>query len=353
MTTTAGSSNMIRGPGIACALTGFVLLAACAPEKEVVVVAPTPVHLATVSEGPAQPPIEATGVVAARDELRLSFKAGGVVQRVAVREGDAVRKGQLLAELDPTEISAQVDQARQLADKAERDLARGTALQADQVIPLEQLQNLQTQAEVARSQLRAARFNQGFTSIHAPADGVVLKRMIEERELAAPGQVMLIVGRNDGGHVVRFAVADRNIVQLKAGDAVEVRLDAWPSESFKAVVSQVAGAADPATGLFQVEARILATGKTLVSGLVGRVRLAPGSNAARLPYVPIGAVLEGNGERAQVFVADGEVARRRDVELAFITADSVAIRSGLKAGEQIIATGAPYLEDGGRIAIVP
>jgi RND family efflux transporter MFP subunit len=327
-------------------------LAACAPEKEVVTVAPTPVRLATVSEGPAQPPIEATGVVAARDELRLSFKAGGVVRRVAVREGDAVRKGQLLAELDPTEITAQVDQAKQLADKAERDLARGTALQADQVIPLEQLQNLQTQAEVARSQLRAANFNQQFTSITAPADGVVLRRMIEERELAAPGQVMFIVGRNDGGHVVRFSVADRNVVQLHAGDAVELRLDAWPAESFKAVVSQVAGAADPATGLFQVEARISATGKQLVTGLVGRVRLAPGSNA-RLPYVPIGAVLEGDGHRAQVFVADGDVARRRDVELAFITADSVAIRTGLKAGEQIIATGAPYLEDGGRIAIVP
>jgi RND family efflux transporter MFP subunit len=336
---------------IALGLLAGVMAAACAPEKEVAVVEPTPVRLATVSEGPAQPPIEATGVVAARDELRLSFKAGGVVQRVAVREGEAVRKGQLLAELDPTEISAQVEQARQLADKAERDLARGTALQADQVIPLEQLQNLQTQADVARAQLKAARFNQQFTAITAPADGVVLRRMIEERELAAPGQVVMLIGRNDGGHVVRFAVADRNIVQLHAGDAVELRLDAWPADTFQAVVSQIAGAADPATGLFQVEASIAAPKQRLVSGLVGRVRLSPGNNTTRLPYVPIGAVLEGDGEHAQVFIADGQLARRRAVEVAFITADSVAIRSGLKPGEQVIATGAHYLEDGGRIAI--
>lgn len=332
---------------------GAVLLTACAQKPEVATVEPTPVHLAPVAEGPAQPPIEATGVVATRDELRLSFKAGGVVQKVAVREGDAVRKGQVLAELDSTEIGAQVEQARQLADKAERDLTRGTALQADQVIPLEQLQNLQTQAEVARAQLRAARFNQQFASIVAPADGVVLRRMIEERELAAPGQVVLLIGRNDGGHVVRFAVADRNVVQLHPGDAVELRLDAWPAEVFHATVSQVAGAADPTTGLFQVEARIAAAKQTLVSGLVGRVRLSPGSSSATLPYVPIGAVLEGNGNHAQVFIAEGEVARRRDVEVAFITADSVAIRAGLKAGEQVIATGAAYLEDGGRIAIAP
>ena len=332
---------------------GSLLLAACAPEKEVVVIAPTPVRLAIASEGPAQPPLEATGIVAARDELRLSFKAGGVVQRVAAREGEAVRKGQLLAQLDPTEINAQVEQARQLADKAERDLARGIALQADQVIPLEQLQNLQTQADVARSQLKAARFNQQFTSISAPSDGVVLRRMVEERELVAPGQVVLIMGSDDGGHVVRFAVADRNIVQLRKDDAVQLRLDAWPDEVFHAVVAQLAGSADSATGLFQVEARIAATDRPLVSGLVGRVRLSPGGNTARLPYVPIGAVLEGDGDRAQVFIADGDIARRREVQVAFITADSVAIRSGIKAGEPVITSGAPYLADGGRIAIVP
>lgn len=337
---------------VATMLAG-TLLAACAPEKEVVVVAPTPVHVTTASEGPAQPPLEATGVVAARDELRLSFKAGGVVQRMAVREGDLVRKGQLLAALDPTEIGTQVEQARQLADKAERDLARGTALQADQVIPLEQLQNLQTQADVARSQLKAARFNEQFASISAPSDGVVLKRMTEERELVAPGQVVLIIGRSDGGHVVRFAVADRNIVQLRAGDAVELRLDAWPGKVFKAVVTQLAGSADRATGLFQVEATIAVTKQQLVSGLVGRVRLSPGTTTAKLPYLPIGAVLEGHGDHAQVFIADGDVARRRDVEVAFITADSVAIRSGIRVGEQVITSGAPYLADGGRIAIVP
>jgi RND family efflux transporter MFP subunit len=311
------------------------------------------VRIASVTEGPAQPPIEASGVVAARDELRLSFKVGGLVQRVTVREGDAVRKGQLLAQLDPTEISAQVEQSRQMADKAERDLERGTALQADQLIPLEQLQNLRTQADVARAQLRAARFNQQYASITAPADGVVLRRAIEERELAAAGQVVLVLGRNDSGYVVRFAVADRSIVQLRSGDKVDLALDAWPAEPFHANVSQIASAADPATGLFEVEARLAPTANRLVSGLVGRVRLWPRGDAARLAYVPIGAVLEGNGTRAQVFVADGGLARRRDVEVAFITADSVAIKAGITAGEKVIATGAPYLEDGGRIAIVP
>jgi multidrug efflux system membrane fusion protein len=332
----------------------LAVVAGCNNGTATVTPAPTPVRVATVGEGPAQPPIDVTGIVTARDEMRLSFKVGGLIQRISVREGDRVHKGQVLAEIDPTEIAAQVEQARQLADKAERDLARGEALHADQVIPLEQLQNLRTQADVARSQLRAARFNLQYAAITAPADGVVLGRLLDERELAAPGQVALVLGRNDSGYIVRFAVTDRSIVQLHRDDAVELRLDAWPDVPFQAQVSQIANAADPASGLFEVEARLTPAQHQLATGLVGRVRLWP-QNAAhdRLAYLPIAAVLEGNNNHARAFVADGDVARSRDIEVAFITADSVAVRSGVKTGERVITAGAPYVQDGGRIAIAP
>lgn len=329
-------------------------LGACTERTpEVATPAPTPVRLATVTEGPAAPPIETTGIVAVRDEQRLSFKVGGLVQQITVREGDAVRRGQLLARLDQTEIDAQVAQARQLAEKADRDLARGEALHADQVIPLEQVENLRTQAGVTRAQFEAVRFNARNASITAPGDGVVLRRLVEERELVAPGQVALVVGSADSGHVVRLAVADRHVVRIRRGDAVSLQLDAWPGTAFRAAVTQIASAADPATGLFPVEARIEAGDRQLVSGLVGRAHLVPGNGAATLPHVPLGAVLEGNGDRAVVFVTDGTVARRREVQVAFITAGTIAVRDGLAVGEQVVAAGAPYLDDGDPIAVVP
>jgi multidrug efflux pump subunit AcrA (membrane-fusion protein) len=72
-----------------------------------------------------------------------------------------------------------------------------------------------------------------------------------------------------------------------------------------------------------------------------------------LPYVPIGAVLEGDGERATLFIVDGTVARLREVRVAFIAGDDVAIREGLAVGEQVVTAGAPYLDDGDAIAVVP
>lgn len=332
----------------------LVLLAACGegPTQDATP-EPTPVRLAAVEAGPASAPIETTGVVAARDEHRLSFKLGGLVQQISVREGDRVQAGQLLARLDQTEIDAQVTQARQLQEKAERDLARGEALHADQVIPLEQLQNLRTQAAVARAQFQAVRFNASNAVIRAPGDGVVLRRLVEEREFVGPGQVALIVGRRDGGHVVRFAVADRHVVRLRRGDAVSVQLDAWPGVDFPGEVTQIASGADAGTGLFGIEARLEAGERTLVSGLVGRVRVVPGADQQTLPHVPLGAVLEGDGERASVFVAEGDRAHLRDIEVAFITAETVAVRSGVRVGEQVIAAGAPYLDDGDVIAVTP
>jgi RND family efflux transporter MFP subunit len=305
--------------------------------------------------GPAQPPIEATGIVAARDEQKLAFKVGGIVRAINVREGDRVRKGQVLAQIEQTEVNAQVEQARQMADKAARDLERGEALHADQVIPLEQLQNLRTQAEIARAQLRAAGFNRGYASITASGDGMVLRRLAEERELVSPGQTVLVVGRNDGGYVARFALADRDIVKVGRDDAIAVQLDAWPGEGFVGKVTDIASAADPRSGLFDVEAKLVPSSHALVTGLVGRVRLTTASagNVSDLAYVPLSAVLAGHGDRATVFVADGNTARARDIEVAFITADSVAIRKGVVAGEKVITAGAPYVEDGETVAITP
>ena len=101
------------------------------------------------SNGPAVPPIDTNGIVVTKHEMRLSFKMGGLVRRIYVQEGDVVKQGQRLAEIELTEVNAQVEQARQMAEKAARDLKRGENLYADQVISLEQLQDLRTQAAMA------------------------------------------------------------------------------------------------------------------------------------------------------------------------------------------------------------
>jgi RND family efflux transporter MFP subunit len=298
------------------------------------------------------PPIDTSGVVATKHEMRLSFKMGGVVRRIYVQEGDVVKQGQRLAEIELTEVGSQVEQARQLADKAQRDLKRGENLYADQVISLEQLQDLRTQAAMAGAQYNTAQFNLGYSVISAPRDGKVLRKLAEERELVPAGSPVLIFGESGRGYVVRAALADREIVNVKLGDKGEIRMDAFPGQPMTGTIVEIASAADERSGMFPIEVQFDSPPPRLVSGLVTRLRLAPTTEAPPLTYVPMSALVEGDGDRASVFVIDGGKAQRRNVRVAFITADSIALESGIETGEAVVTDGALYLENGEAVEVL-
>src|SRR5690606_10063170 len=204
---------------------------------------PTPVGVAAAVAGPAAPAIRTSGLLVSKDQIRLSFKVGGVIRNIAVREGERVRRGQRLAEIDQTEIDAQVEQALQAFEKAQRDVQRGERLHADSVISLEQLQDLRTQAAVAQAALESARFNRSHAVIEAPQDGVVQRRLAEQRELVAAGEPVLVIGAREAGYVVRAGLSDREIVQVQLGDPAQIRLDALPGTLLHGRLSEVASAA--------------------------------------------------------------------------------------------------------------
>lgn len=349
--------NLLAAPAapFAALMAGGValLLAACSEPATAPVTRATPVRTAAAWAGPSQPPVTANGLVAARDELRLSFKVGGVIRSIAVREGETVRRGQVLAEIELAEVGSQVEQARQLADKAQRDLERGERLHADQVISLEQLQDLRTQSQVARAALRAASFNLGQATIVAPRDGIVLRRLGEEREVVPAGQPVVVLGARDGGYIVKVALADRDVVRLSLGDAASITMDAYPGRTLQGSVAQIAGAAEERSGLFPIEIRIDDAPAPLASGLVAKVTLAPRAAAAStLTYVPIAAIVEGDRDRAFVYTIEDERARRRPVRIAFLARDAVALSEGVAPGERVVTDGALYLQDGEPLRIV-
>jgi multidrug efflux system membrane fusion protein len=335
------------------ALLLTLVLAACGKQPQQTAAPPTPVRVQAATLGPATPPISTNGIVAIKGEMKLSFKVAGVIKTLRVREGQQVKKGERLAEIELTEVNAQVEQARQLADKAKRDVARGERLYEDQVISLEQLQDLRTQASVAQAQLNGAEFNRGYAVITAPGDGVILRKLAEERELVPTAQTVLIMGTHDRGYVVRAALSDREVVQLKLGDPAEIRVDAYPGQAITGSLAEIAGASDSRSGLFPIEVRFDSVPVALASGLVAKLNLhSSASRERQLTYVPIGAVVEGSGDRASVYIVDGDRAKRRNVRVAFIGPLAIALNDGVKPGERVVTDGALYLQDDERIEIV-
>jgi RND family efflux transporter MFP subunit len=209
---------------------------------------------------------------------------------------------------------------------------------------------------MAAAQFNSAQFNLGYSVISAPRDGKVLRKLAEERELIPAGSPVLVFGESGRGYVVRAALADREIVNVKLGDKGEIRMDAFPGQPMTGTIVEISSAADERTGMFPIEVQFDSPPPRLVSGLVTRLRLAPTTEAPPLTYVPMSALVEGDGDRASVFVVDGAktpaTAQRRSVRVAFITADSIALESGLATGEAVVTDGALFLENGEAVEVL-
>jgi RND family efflux transporter MFP subunit len=313
---------------------------AMAEQERAVSVRTVPVERAELAES-----IRAVGMAASKEESRLSFKIGGIIEKIYVKEGQAVRKGQLLATLKLSEINAQVNQAQNAFEKAERDLSRAKNLYRDSVATLEQLQDATTGFEVAKSALTIAKFNQQYASIYAPSSGKVLKRFAEENELTSPGVPILLLADAGQGWVVKVGLADRDAVRVRLGDNAEVTMDAFPDMAFSATVSEIAGAASPMTGVYDVELRLDPKGARLLSGLTAKVLIEP-SQKQTVALVPIESFIEGDKNSGNVYTVSNDKAQKVSVKVAFITGNQLAVSKGLENVNRVITDGAAYLKDG-------
>ena len=315
--------------------------------------APIPVEVAVAHERAAAAPVLGSGLLAAKEEVTLSFKIGGVVEKARVESGQHVSEGEVLAELSPTEIGAEVEKARQTRDKSARDLERVKSLYKDSVATLEQLQDATTGLDVAASNLRIAEFNRQYAVIRAPFAGTVLKRSVEAHQLVSPGQPVVMLRNDASGLVLRVGLADREAVRVTAGDRALVHFDAYPLEQFDARVLRVAAASTPGAGTYEAELSVAPRRHRVASGLIGSAEIQVRA-AGRFAFVPVGALLEADADSATVFVlaADGVRAERRRTRVAFLDGSLVALSGGVKADDRVVVEGATRLVDGASVRVV-
>jgi RND family efflux transporter MFP subunit len=286
-----------------------------------------------------------------KSEVDLSFKVGGVVTAVLVEEGATVRRGQLLARLDPTEVDAALRQAKEGQAKADRDLDRVRRLCALGALPVAELQNAETGASMARASVDAASFNAQRAAIFAPDDGRIDRRMIEPGEVVGPGRPAFHLSGRSKGAVVRLGLTDRDVLRVHEGDIARVVLDARPALELSAKVTQIATVASPGSGTFDVEVHLDGWPEGLLSGLTAKIEVRHDEPVSAV--VPIGALVDGDGDDAAVFVIDGDRAKKIAVKVAFLQDDRAALAAGLETTPTVIEAGAAQLDDGTPIRLVP
>jgi RND family efflux transporter MFP subunit len=297
-------------------------------------------------------PVRTSGIVIPAREIRLSFKTGGLINALYADAGTKVKKGALLATLDPAEIDAQVSQAASGYEKALRDYTRAKNLFKDSVATLEQLQNAETALNVSKSMLEIAGFNREHSSIIAPDDGVVLHCLVESHEVIGPGYPVFVFGTTGPHWKIKAGMADKDFVRIAYGDSAQVSFDAYPDEKFKAIVTLIGEAANPLTGTYDVELDLLPAGRRLASGFIAAISIIP-SRPESYFRIPIGALTEAEDRTGYVFVvSDSSTATKIQVEIAAVYDSWAAIASGLKGNEDLVTEGAAYLTDGEKVIVI-
>jgi RND family efflux transporter MFP subunit len=298
--------------------------------------------------------IHTSGTLLFKREITLGFKTAGIVSGFTVDAGDAAISGALLARLDPTEVGARNRDMQASLDNAETQLKRQQELFAKGFASQAAVDNARMAADRARASRDATAFDAAKSELHAPADGVVLSRLAETNEMVAAGKPILLFGDASGGLVLVTPVSDTQITRLRGGDMAQIRFSGIAAP-IKAVVNRLAAKADARTGAFDVELKLAEITAGLRSGLVGDAKIYPSvsDEQSAYPAIPAIALLEGRGDRAAVFIVDASGrAQRRSVRIGGFHDDMVLIAEGLKTGDRVVTSGAPYLRNGQPVTIV-
>jgi RND family efflux transporter MFP subunit len=313
---------------------------------------PSSVKIIEVSPESVSIPVHSSGILLSSEELKLSFKTGGIVSGIPVREGEKVRKGQVIASLNLSEINAQVNLAQNGYDKALRDFNRARNLYADSVATLEQLQNATSALTAANSNLEIALFNMSHSKIIAPDNGVILRQFVRENELVSQGYTVFLFGTSGKNWKVKTGLSDRDIVRINSGDSAIITFDAWPGVRFPAFVDQVGEMANPATGTYDTELSLSDNGYRFAAGFVGAADIFPAKKESYL-LIPVGSIIEADGQSGYVFtVSDSNTVKKIRVTIVTISGNRAAV-TGTPAGiREIVSEGAAYLRDGEKVKVV-
>ena len=339
-------------------------LTACSGEKPATLIPPETVAgitLFTAQRTTVPDYTEATGTVRAAQSAQLSSQVIGAITRLNVREGDQVRRGEVLITIDAAQQRSAYDSANAGLSASQQSIAAADADYAlaeatmnryqmlfdKKSVSPEEYDEVKTRLAAAKARRDAARAGQtqaeagvaeastaiGFTKIRAPFDGLVVAKLADAGAMAAPGVPLLTI--EDPSRFRLEALLDEGqIGTVRLGEAVPVVLDSLGDQTIAGKVVQIMPMADPASRTFTVKIDLPANPQ-IRSGLFGRARFPRGERESIL--VPQSALVH-RGQLDAVYVVDkDQIASLRYITLGRPSGSDVEVLSGLGNGERIVA----------------
>lgn len=340
------------------ALSASLTLVACggagkgpgaAADGEEADTAPVPVEVATAERRPMAASYTGTAALEAPGEAQVVAKTSGVALEVLVAEGDQVRAGQVLVRLDADRARLQEAQSNAQMRKLEAEFERSRALVEQQLLSAADFDRIRYDLENARAVNRLARLEVSYANVVSPISGVVAQ------VTPKPGNFVQIntpiVRVVDTSQLeATLNVPERELATLRTGQPVVLQVDALPGQVFSGRIDRIAPVVDAGSGTFRVIAAF-AGQDALKPGMFGRLRIEYDERADAL-VVPRAALVDAQGQKAEVLVVEDGIAVRTPVELGYVDGGLIEVREGLAPGAQVVVAGKAAVRDGGKVAVI-
>jgi RND family efflux transporter MFP subunit len=344
-----------------------VALTACKDEPEIVEVIRA-IKTITVSEQPAEKIFKFSGQVAAVDSSGLSFQVSGQVESVEVDIGDRVKKGQVLAVLDPEPYQLEVDATEAELIKSRDNVTKTKAEYERQKRIFEQGAGAQRFVEVTEYDYKAALSAVNFqiakldlakrnlrkTKLPSPYDGVIAWRSVQPNEEVLAGQKILEINAT-GEMEVELAIPETTVDRIHIDDPATITFPTLPGESAKGRISYIGGAAVKANA-FPVKVALIDPDEKVKPGMTAEANLTIKDENRKPGYlIPMQAVLPSpEPDRGYAFVYDPQTStvKKTPVRSRGTADKKIIIEDGLEAGDIIAVAGVSFLADGMEVKLL-
>lgn len=296
----------------------------------------TRVNVLKISKTDFSDSILAMGTIKGFAQVNLGFQVAGTVSAFYFREGDEVKGGQIIAQLDPQEQLLKYEKTKVNYDNAQSLYDLGAIIPA--------------KLEEARINIELAETDLGKTAIIAPSDGILGSRDVEVGSAITPNMKIGVFLDIDDVFA-EVGIMEREINKVVLGQSVKINVDAYPDLDFGGTVTNVAPMVKGKSKTLNVKVQIANPYRLLLPGMFVRVRIKIFETKNAI-IIPRPALKKVKGAYHVFTVNQNNKAEFKTVKLGYVTTDNVQITEGINEGELVVVNGMEELKDGAKVQIM-
>lgn len=294
--------------------------------------------------------INAVGSLIAGESADIHSEIAGQIEKIQFEEGQPVKKGDVLMQIDRSLIQTELSKAQAAYDATSATFSRDDKLKASGYVSNQKWDLSKSDLQTSKSAVENARIRLEKTTVRAPFDGVAGLRSFSVGDYAQIGQVLTTID-SLSPLKLEFAVPERNYSAVQTGQKITFSVDAWPGETFEGEIYAIDPRINPDTRNFNVKANIPNTEGRLRPGMYSRISIATVTRQNVL-MIPEEAIMP-QGDQSFVYVIEDGKAAMKQVTPGLRDAGRVEITAGLNVGDEVITAGTMRIGPGAPVMVLP